>query len=111
MMCRHASGLLHPADTVMDLNIGAALWLAARAEGRVRLVGAGTPALQAASPGARCTKWLPTAADFLRCQEAGLRCCIGLHGLKPSRPMQAGCCCYSTVAGSMQCARRAQALS
>ncbi|KAK9788308.1 hypothetical protein WJX73_010668 [Symbiochloris irregularis] len=28
-------GLLHPADTVMDINIGAALWLAARAEGRL----------------------------------------------------------------------------
>lgn len=36
-----AAGLLRPADTVMDLNIGAALWLAAQGEGRVRLVPAG----------------------------------------------------------------------
>ena len=35
------AGLLHPADTVMDLNIGAALWLSARASGRVRLVTGG----------------------------------------------------------------------
>lgn len=33
------AGLLHPADTVMDINIGAALWLAARAEGRLRMWG------------------------------------------------------------------------
>eukprot|EP00873_Tetraselmis_striata_P014168 jgi/Tetstr1/434432/TSEL_023532.t1 len=31
--------LLHPAGTVMDLNIGAALWLAARGEGALRLAG------------------------------------------------------------------------
>ena len=40
--CRRLSGfagLLHPADTVMDLNIGAALWLAARAEGPTHLYG------------------------------------------------------------------------
>jgi len=26
------AGLLHPSATVMDLNVGAALWMAARAE-------------------------------------------------------------------------------
>ena len=31
--------LLEPAGTVMDLNIGAALWLAAQARGRLRIVG------------------------------------------------------------------------
>ncbi|WIA39184.1 hypothetical protein OEZ86_005309 [Tetradesmus obliquus] len=31
---QHIRSLLHPAGTVMDLNIGAALWLAARAEGQ-----------------------------------------------------------------------------
>ena len=40
VLCTRA-GLLHPADTVMDLNIGAALWLSARARGRVRLVTGG----------------------------------------------------------------------
>mmetsp|Transcript_29082 Transcript_29082/g.86108 ORF Transcript_29082/g.86108 Transcript_29082/m.86108 type:complete len:693 (-) Transcript_29082:89-2167(-) len=32
----HLLTLLHPAGTVMDLNIGAALWLAAAGEGRLR---------------------------------------------------------------------------
>ena len=32
------AGLLHPSATVMDLNIGAALWMAARAEGKVTVV-------------------------------------------------------------------------
>ncbi|PSC70217.1 asparagine synthetase domain-containing 1 [Micractinium conductrix] len=36
--------LLAPADTVMDLNIGAALWLAARGEGRLLLAGGGADA-------------------------------------------------------------------
>ncbi|KAK9835136.1 hypothetical protein WJX81_000522 [Elliptochloris bilobata] len=44
--------LLHPADTVMDLNIGAALWLAAQAVGRVRLVPARPPSASSTSPGA-----------------------------------------------------------
>ena len=39
-MLHKYAGLLHPAKTLMDLNIGAALWLAARAEGRVRLFNA-----------------------------------------------------------------------
>jgi hypothetical protein len=34
-VAQHIKGLLHPAATVMDWNIGSALWLAARAEGRV----------------------------------------------------------------------------
>ena len=40
----------------MDLNIGAALWLAAQGEGRVRLVPAGQPAVPSARPGALHTK-------------------------------------------------------
>lgn len=32
------AGLLNPAETVMDLNIGAALWLATRAEGPIRRI-------------------------------------------------------------------------
>ena len=43
--------LLAPAGTVMDLNIGAALWLAASAHGRVRLYG---PTASASKPGAAC---------------------------------------------------------
>lgn len=42
-----AAGLLHPAGTVMDLNIGAALWLAAYAEGR--LAGSSTTSAMHAS--------------------------------------------------------------
>lgn len=38
-----SSGLLQPAATVMDLNIGAALWLAARASGRVTVYQNGGP--------------------------------------------------------------------
>lgn len=34
-IAQHIKGLLHPAATVMDWNIGSALWLAAKAEGRV----------------------------------------------------------------------------
>ncbi|KAK9816929.1 hypothetical protein WJX72_007151 [[Myrmecia] bisecta] len=34
----HLLSLLAPARTIMDLNIGAALWLAARGKGRMRLV-------------------------------------------------------------------------
>lgn len=37
----HLLRLLAPSDTVMDLNIGAALWLATRAEGRVLVAGPG----------------------------------------------------------------------
>ena len=33
----HILTLLHPAGTIMDLNIGAALWLAVRAKGTLRL--------------------------------------------------------------------------
>ena len=44
--------LLHPAHTVMDLNIGAALWLAAQGIGRVRLKPAGPHAAKPDSPGA-----------------------------------------------------------
>eukprot|EP00892_Ulva_mutabilis_P012564 jgi/Ulvmu1/9680/UM055_0018.1 len=33
--CRSIAALLHPAGTVMDINIGAALWLAVRARGRL----------------------------------------------------------------------------
>ncbi len=40
--------LLAPAGTVMDLNIGAALWLAAGANGRVRLY---APTASASNPG------------------------------------------------------------
>lgn len=29
----HVMNLLHPCDTIMDLNIGTPIWLAARAEG------------------------------------------------------------------------------
>uniref|UniRef100_A0A7S0S7M8 Asparagine synthetase domain-containing protein n=1 Tax=Mantoniella antarctica TaxID=81844 RepID=A0A7S0S7M8_9CHLO len=29
----HLAAVLHPSDTVMDLNIGAAIWMAARGEG------------------------------------------------------------------------------
>ena len=50
------AGLLSPADTVMDLNIGAALWLAAQGEGCVRLVLAGQPAVAAARLGALLLK-------------------------------------------------------
>lgn len=46
--------LLYPAHTVMDLNIGAALWLAARGTGRVRLVPAGLHAAAPNIPGASC---------------------------------------------------------
>jgi asparagine synthetase B (glutamine-hydrolysing) len=35
---QHIRSLLHPAGTVMDLNIGAALWLAARAQGQRVLI-------------------------------------------------------------------------
>ena len=35
--------LLHPASTVMDVNIGAALWFGARGEGRLRPAGGGGP--------------------------------------------------------------------
>jgi len=42
----HLLGLLKPAATVMDLNIGAALWLAARGEGAMRLIiGSNSPAV------------------------------------------------------------------
>ena len=34
-LMRIIAELLYPSDTVMDLNIGAALWLAARATGRL----------------------------------------------------------------------------
>jgi hypothetical protein len=33
-----SAGLLEPRDTLMDLNIGGALWLAARGRGRVRIL-------------------------------------------------------------------------
>ncbi|KAL0031491.1 hypothetical protein WJX77_003165 [Trebouxia sp. C0004] len=36
-------GLLHPSATVMDLNIGAALWMAARAEGKVTIAQGASP--------------------------------------------------------------------
>ena len=32
------AGLLHPSATIMDVNIGAALWMAARAEGKLTVV-------------------------------------------------------------------------
>jgi hypothetical protein len=37
------AGLLHPSATVMDLNIGAALWMAARAEGKVTVAHGASP--------------------------------------------------------------------
>ncbi len=37
------AGLLHPSATVMDLNIGAALWMAARAEGKVTVAQGASP--------------------------------------------------------------------
>ena len=37
------AGLLFPSATVMDLNIGAALWLAARAEGKVTVAQGASP--------------------------------------------------------------------
>ena len=37
------AGLLHPSATVMDLNIGAALWMAARAEGKVTVAHKASP--------------------------------------------------------------------
>lgn len=40
-------GLLYPSATVMDLNIGAALWMAAKAEGQVTVVAATTASKQA----------------------------------------------------------------
>ena len=48
------AGLLRPADTVMDLNIGAALWLAAQGEGPVRFTSTGRPATSAPASGACC---------------------------------------------------------
>ena len=35
---RSPAGLLYPSATVMDLNIGAALWMAAKAEGQVTVI-------------------------------------------------------------------------
>ena len=46
--------LLYPAHTVMDLNIGAALWLAAQGTGRVRLTPPGPQAATPNIPGASC---------------------------------------------------------
>lgn len=46
--------LLYPAHTVMDLNIGAALWLAAQGTGRVRLMPASPHAAARNIPGASC---------------------------------------------------------
>ncbi len=104
--CR-AAGLLHPADTVMDMNIGAALWLAAQAEGHVRLVSAGGRPLPAVSDGARCCKralarrcWLSRLrlAGTHSCSAVGVSraCCIAsrcvaVQRLFTVRPMRPNC--------------------
>ena len=64
--------LLYPAHTVMDLNIGAALWLAAQGTGRVRVMPRGLPAAAPTYPG----------APSLCCDVVGHRTCIAtLHDL------------------------------
>ena len=50
----HLLSLLYPAHTVMDLNIGAALWLAAQGTGRVRLTPVGPHATAPTIRGASC---------------------------------------------------------
>ena len=61
--------LLRPADTVMDLNIGAALWLAARAR---------APRLRAWDP--ESLGMLETAAEPGRCFESAARVVLVGHG-------------------------------
>ncbi|KAK2079960.1 hypothetical protein QBZ16_002355 [Prototheca wickerhamii] len=61
--------LLRPADTVMDLNIGAALWLAARAR---------APRLRAWDP--ESLGMLETAAEPGRCFESAAKVVLVGHG-------------------------------
>ncbi|KAL6765873.1 asparagine synthase-domain-containing protein [Haematococcus lacustris] len=51
---QHLLQLLHPADTLMSLNIGAALWLAARAQGRLYLPSPPQPGHQEGLTGNGC---------------------------------------------------------
>jgi asparagine synthetase B (glutamine-hydrolysing) len=74
--------LLQPAASVMDLNIGAALWLAARAEGTLHLPTAYSPAVhhdsKAAGEGALGTQvpsTTPQAASAASIQASGSAAC------------------------------------
>ena len=79
---RAARGLLRPARTVMDRNIGAALWLAARGEGWIDVASA--PAANSrpnCSPTAsRAAPPPPTAADGVRIRTRRARACSARAG-------------------------------
>lgn len=50
------AGLLHPSATIMDVNIGAALWMAAQAEGKLTVIKGSAAATSPIHPSTRATQ-------------------------------------------------------
>ncbi len=74
----HILQLLHPAGTVMDLNIGAALWLAVRADGRLYTPAAAT-ATAAPAPAAVASS-RPITATATAAASSGPATCAAATG-------------------------------
>lgn len=75
-------GLLHPSATIMDVNIGAALWMAAQAEGKLTVIKGSAAATSPIHPTTHATQSANTHHHHEQNQTSAKRC-----GASPE-PMQ-----------------------